>query len=123
MPRKFTLEVEAPQDLKAGDKFLVEVEIPDRAKKTRGQLAGLTLEQMSDEQVKREKINASSVLYKAKQRGAKEEIIAANQQRVDAVTAEIEKRGLGAPSPKVIIASAPILSATMATDEEAAGEI
>ena len=43
---------------------------------------------MTDEQLKREIINANSVLYKAKQRGASEETIAANQARVDAAKAE-----------------------------------
>jgi hypothetical protein len=58
----------------------------------RGQLAGLTVEEMSDEQLKREVINSNSVLYKAKQRGASAETIAKNQDRVDAVQAEKAKR-------------------------------
>lgn len=58
----------------------------------RGQLAGLTLDQMDDEQLKREIINAKSVLYKAVQRGAAEETIAKNQERVDAAMEEKAKR-------------------------------
>lgn len=58
----------------------------------RGQLAGLTLDQMTDEQLKREIINANSVLYKAKQRGAAQETIERNQARVDAALAEKAKR-------------------------------
>lgn len=54
----------------------------------RGQLAGLTLDQMSDEQLKREIVNANSVLYKATQRGAAEDTIARNQTRVDNALAE-----------------------------------
>lgn len=69
-----------------------EVEMPEKVKKPRGQLAGIALEDMTDEQLKRELINANSVLYKAKQRGASEEIIAANQARVDAAKAEKAKR-------------------------------
>lgn len=69
-----------------------EVEAPVAEKKPRGQLAGLTLTEMTDEQLKREIINASSVLYKAKQRGASEEIITKNQARVDAAKAEKAKR-------------------------------
>lgn len=69
-----------------------EVEAPAPVKKQRGQLAGIALEDMTDEQLKREIINANSVLYKAKQRGASEEIIAKNQARVDAAKAEKEKR-------------------------------
>lgn len=69
-----------------------EVEMPEKVKKPRGQLAGIALEDMTDEQLKREIINANSVLYKAKQRGAAEEVIAANQARVDAAKAERAKR-------------------------------
>jgi uncharacterized Zn-finger protein len=69
-----------------------EVEAPEKVKKPRGQLAGIAIEDMTDEQLKREIINAKSVLYKAKQRGASDEIIAANQARVDAAMAEKDKR-------------------------------
>lgn len=54
----------------------------------RGQLAGLTLDQMSDDQLKREIVNAKSVLYKAQQREASAETIEKNQARVDAALAE-----------------------------------
>lgn len=70
---------------------IFEVEVP-AAEKRRGQLFGIALEDMTDEQLKREIINANSVLYKAKQRGASEETIAANQARVDAAKAEKAKR-------------------------------
>ena len=69
-----------------------EVELPEKVKKPRGQLAGIALADMTDDQLKREIINANSVLYKAKQRGASEEVIAANQARVDAAKAEKAKR-------------------------------
>lgn len=58
----------------------------------RGQLAGISLEEMTDEQLKREIINANSVLYKAKQRNASPETIEKNQARVDAAQAEKAKR-------------------------------
>ena len=64
----------------------------EQVKKPRGQLAGIALADMTDEQLKREIINANSVLYKAKQRGASDEVIAANQARVDAAKAEKAKR-------------------------------
>lgn len=92
MAKTFEVEVTVPEGLSAGDKFTIEVEAPVAEKKPRGQLAGITLEDMTDEQLKRELINANSVLYKAKQRGASEEIIAANQARVDAAKAEKAKR-------------------------------
>lgn len=74
-----------------------EVEVPTAPKKPRGQLAGIALADMTDDQLKREIINANSVLYKAKQRGASEEIIAANQARVDAAKAEKAARA-GTPA-------------------------
>ncbi len=92
MAKTIEVEVTVPEGLKAGDTFKVEVEIPAPVKKPRGQLAGIALEDMTDEQLKREIINANSVLYKAKQRGAAEETIAANQARVDAAKAEQAKR-------------------------------
>ena len=81
-----TFETTCPH---CGETF--EVEVP-KMEKRRGQLYGIALEDMTDEQLKREIINANSVLYKAKQRGASEETIAANQARVDAAKAEKAKR-------------------------------
>lgn len=52
----------------------------------------IPVEDMTDEQLKREIINAGSVLYKAKQRGASEETIANNQARLDAAKAEKANR-------------------------------
>lgn len=92
MAKTFEIEVTVPEGLSAGDTFTVEVEAPKPEKKPRGQLAGIALEDMTDEQLKRELINANSVLYKAVKRGASPETIAANQARVDAAKAEKAKR-------------------------------
>jgi hypothetical protein len=92
MSKVFTVEYEIPKGAKPGDIVTIEVELPTPQKKQRGQLAGIALVDMTDEQLKRELINANSVLYKAKQRGASEETIAANQARVDAANAEKAKR-------------------------------
>ena len=92
MAKSFEVEVTVPEGLKEGDTFMLEVEVPVIPKKPRGQLAGIAIEDMTDEQLKRELINAKSVLYKAKQRGASEETIAVNQARVDAAMAEKAKR-------------------------------
>ena len=81
-----SFEVTCPH---CNETYLVEVPVPE---KRRGQLYGIALEDMTDEQLKREIINAGSVLYKAKQRGAAEEIIAKNQARLDAAKAEKAKR-------------------------------
>lgn len=69
-----------------------EFEVAAKEKKPRGQLAGLTIQEMTDEQLKREIINSGSVLYKAKQRNASAEIIAKNQARFDAAKAEKASR-------------------------------
>ena len=98
MANTFEIEVTIPalpegkESWQEGDNFTVVVEAPAKEKKPRGQLAGIALEDMTDEQLKREIINANSVLYKAKQRGASAETIAANQTRVDAAYAEKAKR-------------------------------
>ena len=126
MAKKFEVEVTVPEGLSAGDKFTIEVEAPVAEKKPRGQLAGIALEDMTDEQLKRELINANSVLYKAKQRGASKETIAANQARVDAAKAEKAKR-TGTPAES----EAPNVEAAMdgnetnegVYDEEAAAEM
>ena len=117
MAKKFEVEVTVPEGMSAGDKFTIEVEAPVAEKKPRGQLAGIALEDMTDEQLKREIINANSVLYKAKQRGASEEAIAANQARVDAAKAEKAKRA-GTPAES----EAPNVEAAMEGSTEAAGE-
>lgn len=104
MANTFVVEVTIPElpegkkKWETGDTFSVEIEAPAKEKKPRGQLAGIAIEDMNDEQLKREIINAKSVLYKATQRGAAEETIAANQARVDAALAEKAKRqGLKEP--------------------------
>ena len=117
MAKTFEVEVTVPEGLSAGDKFTIEVEAPTPEKKPRGQLAGIALEDMTDEQLKRELINANSVLYKAKQRGASEETIAANQARVDAAKAEKAKRA-GTPAES----EAPNVEAAMEGDAEAKTE-
>ena len=99
---------------------VLEVESPEKVKQPRGQLHGIALEDMTDDQLKREIINANSVLYKAKQRGAAEEIIAANQARVDAAKAEKAKR---APEVAKVEASGVEDALAATVDEEIAEEI
>lgn len=95
---------------------IIEVEVPE-TKKRRGQLAGIALGDMTDDQLKREIINANSVLYKAKQRGASDEIIAKNQARLDAAKAEKELR-----KPAVVPDEAEVAAETE-TDAEVAAEV
>ena len=121
MAKTITVEVEAPKNLKAGEKFSIEVELPTPEKKQRGQLAGIALVDMSDEQLKRELINSNSVLYKAKQRGASEETIAANQARIDAANAEKAKRVGTKPTETASTEAAP--EGEVPADAETATEI
>jgi len=92
-----------------------EVEVP-KVQVKRGQLYGIAVPDMTDEQLKREIINSKSVLYKAKQRGASDETIAANQARVDAAMAEKEKRQGAKATAKV---DAPNVAAAMESGEAA----
>lgn len=119
MSRTFTVEYEIPKGAKPGEIVTIEVEAPAVQKKPRGQLAGIALVDMTDEQLKRELINANSVLYKAKQRGAAEETIAANQARVDAANAEKAKRAgtketTNAPNLEAALGDAPVDADTSA---------
>ena len=77
MGRTFQIEVEVPHGLQAGDKFVIDVEQPlvPKVKKTR--LANIPLEQMTVEQLKRELINARSMLYKAQARGDEKKLVEA----------------------------------------------
>ncbi len=89
---KYRIEVMVPEGLVAGDTFQVEVEIEKKTGnkgQRRGQLTGIEIADMTLDQLKRAKINANSVLYKARQRGASDEIIAANQERYDAICARL----------------------------------
>ena len=81
MPRK--IEVMCP-----GCQGVFEVEVPKATKTPREPKVTIPVEDMTDEQLKKECINANSVLYKAKQRGATEEVIAAAQARADKAAAE-----------------------------------
>jgi len=92
------------------------VEAPVAEKKSRGQLAGIALADMTDEQLKREIINSNSVLYKSKQRGAPEATVTANQARVDAAQAEKALR-----QPVATATATPNLAGEMATPADETG--
>lgn len=98
------------------NEFILETPAPQR----RGQLSGIAIEDMTDEQLKIEIVNSKSVLYKAQKRGASADTIAKNQARVDAAMAEKAKR-----TPAV--AEAPVATETPAEEavynEEVASEM
>ena len=91
MGNKVQIEIEVPHGLQAGDRFVIDVEQPmvPRLKKTR--LANVPLEQMTIPQLKRELINARSVLYKAQARGDEAKVLDATK-RVNRVAQEIANR-------------------------------
>jgi hypothetical protein len=112
MPR--TMEVMCP-----GCKGVFEVEIPKATKTPREPKVVIPVEEMTDEQLKKECINANSVLYKAKQRGASEEVIAAAQARADKAAAERASRKALAKAAKAEEAAP---EATAEVDETATAE-
>ena len=80
-----TTEITCPH---CGGTITIERPAPQR----RGVLAGIALEDMTDEQLKIEIRNAKSVLYKAQKRNAPAETILNNQARLEAALAEKAKR-------------------------------
>lgn len=82
---ELTTEITCPH---CGGIITIERPAPQR----RGALAGVPLEEMTDEQLKIEIRNAKSVLYKAVKRNAPTETILNNQARLDAALAEKAKR-------------------------------
>ena len=91
MAKTFQIEVEVPQGLKAGDRFAVSIEAPATPKVSKTRLANIPLEQMTIEQLRRERTNARSVLYKATKRGDEEAMLNATK-RLNNVAKEIAKR-------------------------------
>jgi hypothetical protein len=99
-----------------------EITIERPAPIKRGMLLGVELADMTLVQLKREKINAGSVLYKATKRGAPAELIAKNQARVDAVKAALEALGVVAQPKVIVIASATVTATATATATEVPAE-
>ena len=95
LAKKFTVEVTVPEGKVAGDTFEVEVETPmveSPGRGRTGQLAGIKVEDMTDDELKREIINAGSVLFKAKKKTDDPTVIEPKQARLDAAKAERDKR-------------------------------
>lgn len=91
MAKKFQIEIEVPHGLQAGDKFVVEIDAPATPTVSKSKIANVPLSQMTMEQLKRERINARSVLYKATRRDDEIGIVNATQ-RLNNVAKEIAKR-------------------------------
>lgn len=82
--KKLHVNVTVPEGFQPGDTFMIEVEIPGGR---RAKHDSKPIDEMTKEELKREIINAGSVLYKAKKRGAAEEIIQKSQERLDTAKA------------------------------------
>ena len=91
MGKHFVVEVEVPHGLKAGDRFAVTVEVPSAPRVRRTKLADIPLTQLTLDQLRREKTNARSALYKATRRGDKLAILETTK-RLNRVAEEIAKR-------------------------------
>jgi hypothetical protein len=91
-----------------------EVVIPTKAKSLSGSLAGIALEDMTIEQLKQEKRNAKSVLYKSEKAGRPVESLIPKQERVDAVEAMLALR-VAAAKPEEVVTE--VAEATECTDE------
>lgn len=114
--KKLRVNVTVPEGFAPGDTFVIEVEVPAGRGRTRNTKP---IEEMTREELKREIINAGSVLYKAQKRGADEDVIARNQARLDAAKALMEEkfpkpervsRPKGSNGPVIMQAEARILS-------------
>ena len=90
-PRVIKVTYTADKDIKKGETIEFEYTLPVSAG-SRGILAGKKLEDMTDDELKIEYRNASSVLYKQQKAGNKDTTKA--QARVDAVIKRMEEKGI-----------------------------
>jgi len=88
----------------------------------RGKLSGVKLEDMTDEQLKVEIVNSKSVLYKATKRGAAADVIAKNQDRVNAADALKASRDAVKNEAKAVLAAETASLTAMGDAEKAAAE-
>jgi hypothetical protein len=116
--KQFKVDVTVPEGLTAGDSFTITVEAPELPKRERSILNGITLDDMTEDQLKKEIINAKSVLYKARKREADPDTIAANQARVDAAEAMRAKK-FGVPASNAPVVGHVVCEGPVDTDAAA----
>lgn len=92
-PRVIKVSHVATQDYKTGDVIEFDFEVP-KSEGGRGAVSGIPLAEMTDDQLKIEYRNANSVFYKTKKANKNPEGIAKSEARLEAVKAEMEKRGI-----------------------------
>lgn len=88
-PKIVKVSFTADRDIKAGETVEFDYELPASAR--RGAVVGIPLEEMTDDQLKIEYRNANSVFYKTNKAGRD---TAKSKARLDAVKAEMAKRGI-----------------------------
>lgn len=89
-PRTVKVSFTADRDIKAGETIEFDYELPVSAGK-RGIVAGIALEDMTEEQLKIEYRNANSVFYKQSKAGKD---TTKSKERLDAVLAKMEEKGI-----------------------------
>ena len=89
-PKVIKIEIIAEKDYAAGDIISFDYEIP-KSMGTRGIVAGIPLNEMTDDQLKIEYRNANSVYYKTKKAGKD---VTKSSTRLEAVKAKMEERGI-----------------------------
>jgi hypothetical protein len=92
-PKVIKVKFVADKDYKAGDEIEFDYEVP-KGMGTRGAVAGIPLDEMTDDQLKIEYRNANSVFYKAKKANKNQDTITKSETRLEACKAEMEKRGI-----------------------------
>lgn len=92
-PKMIKVSFVADKDYKAGETIEFDYEVP-KGMSTRGAVAGIALVDMTDDQLKIEYRNANSVFYKAKKANKNPDTIKKAEVRLEAVKAEMEKRGI-----------------------------
>lgn len=88
-PRVIKVSFTADHDIKAGETIEFEYELPKA--QSRGQLVGIALEDMTDDQLKIEYRNANSVYYKTSKAGRD---ATKAKARLDACKELMDKRGI-----------------------------
>lgn len=106
-PRIIKVSWVADRDIAAGDTVEFDYELPAKAG-TRGQLTGIPLEDMTDDQLKIEYRNAHSVFYKTQKAGRD---TTKASERLERVKAEMAKRGI---QPTSRASTMPVTAATVA---------
>ena len=88
-PRVIKVKFVADHDIVAGEEIVFDYEVPKSER--HGAVAGIPLEEMTDDQLKIEYRNANSVAYKTKKAGRD---ATKAEERLERCKAEMEKRGI-----------------------------